>query len=108
MTSRRRPRGKTPGALERTADAIVAQRRSARDVRSGPSAGAVGVKTGRRNADYESGPPPTHPHMTIDAAKKDATAAQLLAIIATQTEIARLGLDLGSVMALIAERAQTI
>ena len=46
--------------------------------------------------------------MTIDAAKQDATAAQLLAIIATQTEIARLGLDLGSVMALIAERAQTI
>ena len=46
--------------------------------------------------------------MTIDAAKKDATAAQLLAIIATQTEIARLGLDLGSVMALVAERAQTI
>jgi diguanylate cyclase (GGDEF)-like protein len=46
--------------------------------------------------------------MTIDAATKDATAAQLLAIIATQTEIARLGLDLGSVMALIAERAQTI
>lgn len=46
--------------------------------------------------------------MTIDTATKDATAAQLLAIIATQTEIARLGLDLGSVMAVIAERAQTI
>ena len=46
--------------------------------------------------------------MTVDAAKEDTTAAQLLAIIATQTEIARLGLGLGGVMALIAERAQAI
>jgi diguanylate cyclase (GGDEF)-like protein len=46
--------------------------------------------------------------MTIDAARKDATTAQLLAIIATQTEIARLGLDLGGVMAMVAEHAQRI
>jgi diguanylate cyclase (GGDEF)-like protein len=46
--------------------------------------------------------------MTIDAARKDATAAQLLAIIAMQTEIAKLGLDLGGVMEMVAERAQEI
>lgn len=34
--------------------------------------------------------------------------AQLLAVIRTQTEIARLGLDLNGVMALVAERAQLI
>jgi diguanylate cyclase (GGDEF)-like protein len=33
---------------------------------------------------------------------------RLLAVIRTQTEIAKLGLDLGAVMALVAERAQTL
>jgi diguanylate cyclase (GGDEF)-like protein len=46
--------------------------------------------------------------MTIDTEKGAATAAQLLAIIATQTEIAKLGLDLAGVMTLVAERAQEI
>lgn len=46
--------------------------------------------------------------MTINAARDDATVAQLLGIIATQTEIARLGLDLAGVMMMVAERAQEI
>src|SRR5262249_50931418 len=46
--------------------------------------------------------------MTIDAARNDATPAQLLAIIAMQTEIAKLGLDLGGVMAMVAEGGQQL
>jgi diguanylate cyclase (GGDEF)-like protein len=46
--------------------------------------------------------------MTIHAARQDATPAQLLAIIKTQTEIARLGLNLGGVMTMVAERALAI
>lgn len=40
--------------------------------------------------------------------KAPATSNRLLGIIKTQTEIAKLGLDLGSVMALVAERAQQL
>jgi diguanylate cyclase (GGDEF)-like protein len=43
---------------------------------------------------------------TVSPASHDPTPAQLLEIIRTQTEIAKLGLDLGGVMALVAERAQ--
>ena len=38
----------------------------------------------------------------------EPTATQLLAIIGTQTEIAKLGLDLGAVMTLVADQAQKI
>jgi diguanylate cyclase (GGDEF)-like protein len=46
--------------------------------------------------------------MNTDTARHDATPAQLVAIIATQTEIAKLGLDLGGVMTMVAERALEI
>jgi diguanylate cyclase (GGDEF)-like protein len=52
-------------------------------------------------------------HTTLDLNRMDPVPAQLpperlLEIIRTQTEIARLDLDLGNVMALVAERAQTL
>jgi diguanylate cyclase (GGDEF)-like protein len=46
--------------------------------------------------------------MTIETADSAPTAAQLLAVISTQTEIARLGLDLNDVMAKVASQAQAI
>jgi diguanylate cyclase (GGDEF)-like protein len=48
------------------------------------------------------------PTPTPGAADAEPTTAQLLAVIGTQTEIARLGLDLGGVMALVARQAQLI
>ncbi len=48
----------------------------------------------------EPNPRMNQPHAPMDP------SARLLQVIETQTEIARLGLDLGAVMALVAERAQ--
>jgi diguanylate cyclase (GGDEF)-like protein len=46
--------------------------------------------------------------MFPDRGKHEPTTDQLLAVIATQTEIARLGLDLGGVMGMVARQAQVI
>lgn len=46
--------------------------------------------------------------MTEDPDRSGTRDAQLLAIIRTQTEIAKLGVDLASVMGLVAARAQTL
>src|SRR5262245_20830879 len=44
--------------------------------------------------------------MKHEDSNSEPTASQLLAVIRTQTEIAKLGLDLNGVMTLVAERAQ--
>ena len=46
--------------------------------------------------------------MTVDGRPKGAANDRLLGVIQTQTEVARLGLDLGSVMTLVVERAQAL
>lgn len=46
--------------------------------------------------------------MAVEDDKPQPIADRLLGIIKTQTEIAKLGLDLGGVMALVAERAQKL
>jgi diguanylate cyclase (GGDEF) domain len=46
--------------------------------------------------------------MTVQDDKPPPVVDRLLSIIKTQTEIAKLGLDLGGVMALVAERAQKL
>src|SRR5262245_44639382 len=43
--------------------------------------------------------------MNTDIRSREPASAQLLAVIRTQTEIAKLGLDLNGVMTLVAERA---
>lgn len=46
--------------------------------------------------------------MVSDASLSEPSSAQLLAVIKTQTEIAKLGINLHGVMTLVAEQAQTI
>lgn len=46
--------------------------------------------------------------MTTETNRPDPTTAQLLAVIGTQTEVARLGLDLPGVMEVVARQAQEI